>query len=301
MSKRSHSSPAFAWRNQTRRRPAARRRPGRAAASAPRPRPRGCPAAGRRETGRGRRSAPGRARREVAAAEHRRHAGGRAPDDRQGEQRRGARRERAVGVEQRRPVQAGPGRDLGHRGLGGGALDPAGPAAVDEPQRRHGPHRGDDLGAARRQLAGGAACMAAIAAPASAPACPAAGRRGPRSAPRSSSARRARAPAARRRRAPAPRPPPGVCTGERLAPIRTRPPSGRQPASTSRQTRTGALRGRARRADQVEVRDAVDHHRDLLARAAARAARAARAGRRSGRRRRGRRGRGRRATAPRAA
>ena len=103
--------------------------------------------------GRGRRSRPAGPGRRVAAAERGRHARGRPPDHRQGEERGRAGRERAVGVEQRRREQARPGGDLGHRRLGGGALDRSRAAAVDEPQRRDGAHGRHHGGAAGGQLA----------------------------------------------------------------------------------------------------------------------------------------------------
>ena len=63
--------------------------------------------------------------------------------------------EGAVGVEQRRAVEAGAGRDLGDGRLGSGSVQAAGAAAVDELQRREGPHGGDRGGAAAGELAGG--------------------------------------------------------------------------------------------------------------------------------------------------
>ena len=52
--------------------------------------------------------------------------------------------QRAVGVEQRRPVQPGAGRDLGDRRIGRGRDDASGPAAVDELQVGMLPYGVDD-------------------------------------------------------------------------------------------------------------------------------------------------------------
>ncbi len=90
---------------------------------------------------------------EIAASQRRNDAASGTAHDGQREQRRRARRERAVGVEQGRPVQPRPGRHLGDRRLGGCALEAAGPAAVDELQRGQRFHRGHRRGAARGQLA----------------------------------------------------------------------------------------------------------------------------------------------------
>ena len=190
-SKRSHSSPALAWRNNTRS-PTRRPKPRRAAASGPRPAP--SSASSFRPAGHHRPRQPvtaGRAGRDVAAAQRRRDLRRRLAHDRQREERRGPRLERAVGVEQRRPEQPGAGRHLRHRRLGRRALDRAGTAAVDEPQRRDGAHRVDDLRAPARELAS-ATAPARPAARAASAAAPAAGPRRPRSGPRRPSARRAR-------------------------------------------------------------------------------------------------------------
>ena len=107
---------------------------------------------------------------------------------------------------------------------------------------------------------------------------------------------------ARHPRAPAPGCAPASASA-RSAPAC--PPSGHQPTSRSRQTRTCAGAAADRRLDQVEVRRAVDHQHRRAARdrAAAELDQLARAprGRRSGRRRRCPRSPARRATAPRAA
>ena len=57
------------------------------------------------------------------------------------------------------------------------------------------------------------------------------------------------------------RPRPGACWGERLTPMRTRPPRARQPASTSMHTRSGRSPADGR-VDQLELLDAVDHQGD---------------------------------------
>ena len=146
-----------------------------------------------------------------------------------------------------------------------------------------------------------AAASARIAARPSA-ACPAARRRRRRSAPRRPSPRRAGSPAAPRRAARTPRPAPGVCSGERRAPTRTRPPSGRHDVSRSRQTRTGARRPAPRASTRSSCAGSSTMSVIVRRRVrVGRAARAARRGRRSGTRRAGRGSRGRAATAPRAA
>ena len=302
-SKRSHSSPALAWRNHTRSptRSAARPSPGHRrlhlarALLAVQPQP-------GREHGRREPVGARRAGGEVAAAEHRRHLRGRPPHDRQREQRRGARRERPVGVEQRRREEPGARRDLGHRGLGGGALDRARAAAVDEAQRRDRADRGDDLGAPRGQLArrGGL-------------------HRGDRRArERAEPARRpvaepgdvrlvAHQPvehelrAAPRSRAPAPRPPPASAAASawpRSAPARRAAASPRRrrcrpaPAPPPWRRPRGSGRGARRSRPSPSPAPRAGHRTR---------ARAAPAGRPSGRRRRRPGGRARRATAPRAA
>ena len=147
-SKRSHSSPALAWRNQTRS-PIARSPPRTGVWTSPAPswrssfRPGGKHGAGEAVAARG-------ARGGVAAAEHGGHATAGAAHDRQREEGGRARREARVGVEQRRREEAGSRSDLGDCRLGRGALHRPRAAAVDEPQRRQ---RGHHRRAPRRQLA----------------------------------------------------------------------------------------------------------------------------------------------------
>ena len=68
------------------------------------------------------------------------------------EERRRARAERAVAVEQAGAVEAGAGGHLGDGGLGGRRLQAPAPTAVDERQRRDGAHGGDDRRAALGDL-----------------------------------------------------------------------------------------------------------------------------------------------------
>ncbi len=129
------------------------------------------------------------------------------------------------------------------------------------------------------------------AARAAAAACPAGGRRRRRSGPRRPSARRARPRAGRRSRVQDPAPGRDRAAASAWRRSCIRPPSVRQPASTSRQTLTGPPA--ARGLDRVQVLAAVDHHRDPLARRTCAPAHAARRGRPWGRRRRDRRPRAR--------
>ena len=68
----------------------------------------------------------------------------------------GVRREAAVVVEEGGSVEARAGGDLGHRVLGGGQLEAAGAAAVDDLQLGELAHRGDDRRPPLGQLGGGA-------------------------------------------------------------------------------------------------------------------------------------------------
>jgi hypothetical protein len=82
---------------------------------------------------------------DVTAGEQGDRPAARPPYHRQRVDQRGARREAAVGVEQGGPHQAGSGRQLGHGRVGGGHLEAAGPAAVDELQRGQVPDPADRL------------------------------------------------------------------------------------------------------------------------------------------------------------
>ncbi len=231
-SKRSHSSPAFACRihtrSPTRRSPPEQRRLHLARAFA-----RVEPEPG----GRAREPvAAGGAGGRVAAAERGRHARRGPAHDREREERGGTRGEGAVGVEQGGGEQPGARCDLGDGRLGRGLLDRAGAAAVDVPQRRdlldrlhdggaaigqlarrgalHAPDRGAQQSIRRGRSPTPAICASYIISPSS-------------RSPRPTISRASAAAAC------------GVCSGERRAPMRTRPPSGRQLASTSIHTRSG--------------------------------------------------------------
>ena len=228
-SNRSHSSPALAWRNQTRspmrQVGAVQRRLDLAGALLAVE-----PQAGR-EDGAGEPVASGRARGGVAAAEHGGDAARRPPHHREREEGGGPWREAGVGVEQRRGEEAGAGCDLGDRRLGGRALHRARAAAVDEAQRRQGLHDRRAAGgqlARRRALHGAQADARAGGWPA--------GRRRRRSAPRTSSARRARV-RAPRSRGPAP-PPARACAA---ATAWRRCGSGRRAATSPRRRRDRPL------------------------------------------------------------
>ena len=74
----------------------------------------------------------GGTRGDIATAEHGGDVRAGPPDDREGEQRRRAGPEGAIGVEQGGAVEPGAGGDLGDRGLARGELQAAGAAAVDD-------------------------------------------------------------------------------------------------------------------------------------------------------------------------
>src|SRR5699024_2900207 len=79
---------------------------------------------------------PGRSGSDVAAGEQRGDSPCRFTYDRQGEQHGRVRMEPRVSVEQRRPDQPGPRRELGYRGFRTRTLHTSGPTAVDELQVR---------------------------------------------------------------------------------------------------------------------------------------------------------------------
>ena len=250
------------WRGASRRgrRPAAVAPPRRAPASAPRRRPPRRSSAGPPgRYGVGQAVGVAAARGEVAAAEQRsrrRRPGGARPA---GEERRRLERERAVVVEQGRRVEARAGGELGHRSRPRvRARLPVPPPLTNSSSATSRTAADDRRAGARGSRRSERACMNRIAALRSGR--PGTGRRPRRSGPRRPSARRARCRGARSISARHPtrllaRRGPASASGRPS----TRPPSGHQPTSMSRQTRTGAAPAADRRLDQVEVRAVVDH------------------------------------------
>ena len=243
----SHSSPALACRNQTRSptRSRSAAAPASGVCTSPAPSvPSSCSPAG--SHGVGSRLRLGRAGGDPAAAEHGGDARRRAADHRQGEERgRAAAARRGSASNSVGPYRPGAGGDLGDRRVGAGRGHAAGAAAVDELQVGVLADRGHRGAAPGQQLRGttGAASAADRRAAQRLP-----GRRVAqpgdlrlvRHEPDQPEAR-----AGRRPRRPARRPRSAQCTGERRTPTCSRPPSGRQEASRSRQTRSSGRAGRA--------------------------------------------------------